>query len=96
MIKGQKEAFPDWQPFTLACPADQKMIWNMLQKGGSAKIKEQFCPYCTHQSSCINKANDVAYSYCATLTADEKHLPFDTGWECLHRDIILDDFVAHL
>jgi len=64
----KNESFPEWEPFVVGCPADQKMIWNGLQKGGAAKIKENFCPYCVLCSSDINEVNTVHCAYCNSLT----------------------------
>ena len=47
--------FPDWKPFNMLYPADQKFMWTAVGTGGAAKIKKMLS--LLHQSDKIDKAN---------------------------------------
>ena len=93
---GQNTWFPDWKPFKVLCPADQKLTWNSMRKGGATKSMEHFCPYCVIPLSEINCKNNVYCSHCQSLTVEERQLPFDMPWECLHHELISDDIIQKL
>jgi len=66
-----------------------------MQKGGATKSMEHFCPYCVIRSSEINCKN-VNCSHCQLLTEEERQLPFDMPWECLHHELISDNIIQKL
>ena len=63
---GTNVSIPEWEPFSIACPADQKADQKLecLAKGSTVKIKENFCPYCIMHMRDINEANQVPCEYC--------------------------------
>ncbi len=49
--------FPNWKPFNVYCPLDQKSSWLATKAGGVAKVKKYFCQYCVTTRNDIDKAN---------------------------------------
>jgi hypothetical protein len=49
--------FPNWKPFEVYCPSDQKFSWLATKSGGAAKVKKFFCQYCVTTSSEIDTPN---------------------------------------
>ena len=94
---GQNKVFPEWKPFNMLYPADQKLTRLTVGKGGTAKQKQFFCPYCIQTSDEINMANSQPCTCCISLMDDEIKLPFDdVKWECLHHDIISKEIIAKM
>jgi hypothetical protein len=95
--QGQNIWFPNWKPFEVYCPSDQKFSWLATKAGGAAKVKKYFCQYCVTTSSEIDKANDNFCEYCLNLSEDSRSFPFpDVQWECLHQEFVTDAMVDRL
>jgi len=89
--------FPDWKPFEINCPSDQKFSWLATKAGGAAKVKKYFCQYCMTTSREIDKANNNLCEYCLKLSDESRHFPFpDVKWECLHHEFVTDAMVDRL
>lgn len=74
-------------PFKMAFPADMKLHWSALDKGGAAKVKENFCFICSCRSSTLDVPQDK--SSCVWCT-DENN---DTSREehcCYHYPFLTD------
>jgi len=74
--EGQNIWFPNWKPFEVYCPTDQKFSWLATKAGGAAKVKNYFCQYCMTTSSEIDKANNNLCAYCLKLSDESRHFPF--------------------
>ena len=48
------------RPFKMSYPGDMKLQWGALDKGGAAKVKEQFCYVCTCTSSSLHTPQDAS------------------------------------
>jgi len=89
--------FPDWKPFNVYCPSDQKFSWLACKAGGAAKVKKFFCQYCITTSNNIDKANDEFCEYCRELSDENRSFPFpDVQWECLHHEFITDAMIDRM
>ena len=49
-------------PFKMSYPGDVKLQWAALDKGGAAKVKEQFCYVCSCNSSILHVPRDPSNS----------------------------------
>jgi hypothetical protein len=94
---GRNIWFPNWKPFDVYCPSDQKFSWLACKAGGAAKVKKFFCQYCITTSSDIDKANDQFCEHCSKLSDEHRSFPFpNVQWECLHHEFITDTMIARM
>jgi hypothetical protein len=95
--EGSNIWFPNWKPFEVYCPSDQKFSWLATKAGGAAKVKKFFCQYCVTTSSNIDMANADLCEHCLELTNENRIFPFpDVTWECLHHEFITDDMITRM
>jgi hypothetical protein len=91
---GENIWFPNWKPFEVYSPSDQKFSWLATKEGGAAKVKKFFCQYCVTTSSEIDTPNQSLSSYCLELSDQQKNLPFaDVKWQCFHCEFITDALI---
>lgn len=50
----------DCYPIKMSYPGDMKLQWGALDKGGAAKVKEQFCYVCPCSSSTLHAPQDAS------------------------------------
>lgn len=65
----------------MSYPGDMKLQWGALDKGGAAKVKEQFCYVCPCSSSSLHTPQDA--SKCSLCKDKEEH-----RMQCYHHQFL--------
>jgi hypothetical protein len=81
--KVQKEGINGWKPFRISEPQDMKSTPIVLDRGGAAKIKKDFCHLCHCDSHHLALPNQVPCPECSPC-----------GLLCYHHKVCDGDCIA--